>query len=303
MISLRQLVPAVGLFLGAPGAALAQDATPSHVFQSVGAVEADLSRFLDANFFDPSHLPAAPAATPRRPRHVFREARRVLLDIGVLRQINGLAFTPPPAAPVREVAPTHVKALIDEISVQTAELRALYGYSNAPTMPDFVDGKTPGDVFARLAALPPMIEALGAPRPTPNAVRRVAEALLTDIGHLGAALGRPAPGPVASRASAKTPGDVYARVTSLQNELVRLVARRPALAISGGVLVSPPAGDAAITPAQVLSAVNSVIADIGALKQRAGADQPSTLGPVRAGQTPSDVFDYIDAALRYARTL
>ena len=75
-----------------------------------------------------------------------------------------------------------------------------------------------------------------------------------------------------------------------------------AYAIKGGVvLLSKP--DGSITPAHVMDALNNVLAEVGAIKEKIGVSEPTKYAALKSGQTPSNVYDSIEYAISLVNIL
>ncbi len=288
---------AVFLALSVMGAeALA--ATPAETYQAIEAVNAQLSAFHDANGTMPAADPQAPALTERLPRHVLQKAREVLLKIQAVRQLNGLPLQPVPEIPVREVAPDDVKFFLEKMLEGLKDLRSIFG--NPPITKQSLIARevTPTDNFAALRRAELQVDGLGLPSIAPNDVMRIALSIVNDLELIRAALGITTPVAKPPVIPARRPVDTYDNALGLLVDIKVLTENTPSLASPMGVVL-PNRRMGIMKPAHVMDLLGTVLAEISAVKVRAGVMKPTLLAPAQTGMTPSDVH----AAVSYARAL
>lgn len=280
----------------------AQTVTPSHVYQVVDNVNAELALMHTANNSNSSGDKKAPALTKRRPRHVIQAARMVLLKVQALRAINGLAKNPVPPFPVREVLPADVKKIVERILADVRDLRAKFDVTGPSPSVALKSGKTPTDVYGNLIRASLQIDGLGIPRVVPNGVYQVAMTIIGDLKKVRTARGITAEVKFQAGGKRKRPKHVFDRGVELLAAIKSLSATNPNLAIPGGV-VMPNKRSGKIRPGHVMELLNNVLAEISAVKVKVGAKTPTELAPMPSGKSPSNVFDAVSTALAMVKDL
>jgi hypothetical protein len=285
------------LTIGIAMPAQAQDATPSHVYQVVDNVNAELALLHEANGSTPKTDKNAAALTDRRPRHVLQKAREVLIKVQTVRKLNGLAEKPVPAFPVTEVKPADVKAMVERILADVKDLRSKFNVSKTAAAAALPSGKTPTDVYANLAAAGLHIDGLGLPKTVPNEVYQVALTIIGDLKHVASATGMSIDSvAMQSGSKGKKPQDVYAAGFELLAALKVTTEQNPNFAIPAGV-VMPNQRAGKVKPAHVMDVLNNALAEIGAIKVKVGAKTATEFAPAQSGKTPSDVYDAVQTAV------
>lgn len=275
--------------LGSPAAA--QEALDAQVVRAVAAIEAELAAFNLANRSTPEPLAAAPA--PRAARHVVYKARDLLGRVQMLRRLNGIEEQPVPNAPVKAMDAADAKEIVDKVAATLRDLRPAFG--NPPIRPiPSATGGTATDAYAGLLRAERALRALDMPAIVPNEVYRIALQAASDVERIAAARGRTAVAP-AALPPGMTPREAYDAAYALIEEIKRLSDEVPAFAVPGGiVLPTRETGD--IRPETVVDLLTAVVADLSAVKVKAGVTQPTRRVPTQAGKTPADTV----AALRAA---
>lgn len=278
------------------------ETTPDDVYQTVETVNSELRLFHEFNDIPAPTEPALAELTPRRPRHVLQNARKVLLQVQLLRKINGLPEKALPPEPTREVRPADVKEMVDRLAEDISELRPIFGVRQIADPISKPSGKSPTDVYSRLSQTSTLVNALGIPEIVPNDVYRVALTIHSDLEMIRSRRGLSDTFEMRSGSIDKIPADVYVIAFQLLAELKKLTARNPEFAIPGGVvLLKNQSGEAA--PEDVMNLLNNVLAEISAIKVILGIEQPTEIAPPQAGKTPSHVYDAVQSALAAVRLL
>jgi len=282
--------------------AAAQTVTPSDVYQVVDNINAELALLHEANNSTPSRDRKSPGLTTRRPRHVIQAARMVLLKVQALRAINGLTQNPVPPFPVREVLPVDVKQIVERILADIRGLRPKFNVTAPTPKAVLMPGRTPTDVYGNLMRASLQIDGLGIPRVVPNGVYRVAMTIIGDLKKVRAARGIGTKVKFQAGAKHKRPKHVFNRSVELLAAIKSLSAADPVFAIPGGV-VMPNKRSGRIRPAHVMELLNNVLAEIGAIKVKVGANIATELAPMPSGKSPSNVFDGVSTALMMVKDL
>lgn len=270
--------------------------TPSDVYRVVDAINADLALFHDASGLTAAEIENQHGLIPRRPRHVLQKAREVMVKVQLLRKINGLPNTEMPIMPARDIRPSDVLRLVERIHEDLAELRPIFGVSGPPETIEKPRGKTASDVYHSLHHVSAQLDQLGIPRVVPNDVYRVALTVLHSLEEIGFSRGLPALPSRRHSAADKHPADAYAMGMMLFSALRKLTVENPELSIPGGIEILE-AYDGQIEPAHVMDLLNNILADIAAIKERAGIDGPIEFAPQQAGKTPTHVYGALVSAL------
>lgn len=291
------LILLAGVFLLPQNDANAQaKITPSHVYQSAENAVIELKLLLDANFSDTTDAPLTFDVSNKRPRHVIQKAQELLRKLAVLKRINGIASTPLPPIPVREITPADVKGIVDKVLNEVRNLKSSYGITTAPSAASLREGMKPTDVYKMLVQADTMIQRLDIPAVVPNDVYQVGLAVLDDLRQVSEVLGVPMLEQGAPAAKGKKPAAVYEIAIVVLERLKVLVSSDPALAIPGGINI-PKAKSGKITPGDVIEMMNTALAELSSLKNKVGAKRSTALIPAQAGKTPSDAYTSVDNAL------
>jgi hypothetical protein len=280
----------------------ADEITPSHVYQVVDNINAELAAMHTANLSQPVVDEGAPPLTPRNPRHVIQKAREVLLKIETLRGINGLSEDPVPPLPVTEIKPADVKKMVDTAYQELIALRPVFKITKTISPASLQTGKVPTDVYDNLQKASNSLDGLGIPRIVPNDVYRLALMMVDDLEKIRAARGKTDPINAPSDSSGKKPLDVYNHVFEVLETLKTKVETDPSLKVPGGIVL-PNHRSGRIVPAHVLDLENNVLAELSSIKAFIGVTTPTVLPPKPQGKTPSKVYDEVNKALALAQSL
>ncbi len=279
----KTMVTALAGFFISMSSAMAQT-TPSHVYQVVDNVKAELAEMHKANLSDPPRVKVN--LTERQPRHVLQKAREVYGDVQKLRKSRGLAENPLPAFPVREVTPADVRELADKILTNVREVRKETGAAD-PAPAALPSGKTPTDVYDNLVQAKASITAV--PVIMPNDVYQVALTIISDIEKVRKAKKVTAEVPEPAASKGKKPKDVYEVAYKLLGK-VKALTEKKGYDIPGGVIM-PNKVSGRITPTDVIDLLNNILAEVGAIKVVVGSTDKTEFAGPQSGKTPSDVYD------------
>lgn len=278
------------------------ETTPDDVYRVVETINSELRLFHELNDLPAPTEPAATELASRRPRHVLQKARKVLLQVQLLRKINGLTENALPIEPTREIRPADVKEMVDRIAEDVGDLRPIFGVNRMAEPASEPTGRSPTDVYGRLIQTSALVTALGTPEIVPNDVYRVALTILSDLELIRAHRGITDTVELRTGSVEKKPEDVYRTAWQLLAELETLTLRNPEFAIPGGVVLPNPQS-VRVVPEDVMDLLNSVLAEISAIKVKLGLQAPTEFAPAQAGKTPSFVYDAVNTALLAVRTL
>ena len=287
---MRNLIFTVTYCLAWPSAAFAQSITPSHVFQVVDQVNAELALIYEADLATPPKPAAKPETAKRNPGHVIARARNALLKLQTLRYVNGLTLKSVPNSAVRKIVPADVKGIVDQLLVDVRELRGVYKVSKQTPKVALKTGKSPTDVYNNLSASLALIDGLNIPKTAPNDVYRTAMSIIKDIEMVRARAGAKTAVAKAKKSKAKKPLDAYRQGYALLKSIQALGAKSAKMAALSKIVL-PTEKTAKVSPATVLELLDNVSSELLPLKAIVGATQPSTTAKPQSGKTPSDVYD------------
>lgn len=270
--------------------------TPSHVYQSAEDAVIDLKLLLDANFSDTTSPELTFDVSNKKPRHVIQKAQELLRKLNVLKRINGVAVTPLPPIPVREITPADVIGIVDKVLAEVRGLKPAYGVTAPASSASLREGLKPTDVYKLLVQADAMIQRLDIPAVVPNDVYQVGLAILDDLRQISDTLNIPLLEQGAPAASGKKPAAVYDHASVVLSRLQVLVTSDPALAIPGGIVI-PKAKSGPISPGDVIEMMNTALAELSSIKNMIDAKRPTAIIPAQAGKTPSDAYTSVDNAL------
>ncbi|UTW56752.1 hypothetical protein [Kordiimonas sp. SCSIO 12610] len=290
-----KLVSSIVIFAGVLGCSTSANAqaTPSDVLVSVETAQNELRLLYDA---DMQEVPSAKvtSSAPRRPRHVYFKAREVYQKVKALKEMNGLTMADLPEVPKREIRPTEVKELVDNIRKNLGDIKAKYFVVSEATTAAKKNGKGPTDVYLGLTYTSQLIDGLDMPNVVPNDVYRVALAVLEEARVISRAQnGSRSEAELELVATGKKPVDVYNNGETLLNLISDMSQNKEGYEIPAGVVLpNRPSGN--ITPGHVMDLMSNTLAELSALKAKLGIAESAANQPAQAGKTPSNVFDVIE---------
>ena len=287
---------AAALLLPLKGAEAQTKITPSHVYQSAEDTVLELKLLLDANLSDTGTPEPTFDVSNKRPRHVIQKAQDLLRKLNVLKRINGVATTPLPPIPVREITPGDVKGIVDAVLGEVRGLKPIFGVTAPDSRVALRDGLKPTDVYKVLVQADSLIQRLDIPAVVPNDVYQVGLAMLDDLRQISDTLKTPLLEQGAPAAKGKKPAAVYDHAQVVLERLKVLVSSDPAMSIPGGITI-PKAKSGSISPGDVIEMMNTVLAELSSIKNKIGATRSTALIPAQSGKTPSDAYTSVDNAL------
>ena len=276
-------------------------ATPNHVYQAVGALEAYAKSFRQADF-NPAK-PGGEIATPAfKPRHVQFRAITLNNRLNLLRRLHGLGPGPQIVVGDELITPGHVARTVGLLRTSIAELASIYGLETAPEIEDLPSGKKPGDVYLRLSNVIRLIDGLYLPKTAPNDVYQMADTALVEARLLASSIGqRNSPPPVEYPAT-KSPKEVFQAVIDAAHDLQDMIQQRNEIAPSGGLAV-PELPGGKVTPGDVARAVMLLLADLHEIRLKAGVTDTLRFSSMPTGKVPVDVGERIGVIRNLVSTL
>ena len=281
--------------------AYSQKVTPTHVYQVATDVFNEVALFHKANHSKAMVDKEAPALTPRAPRHVIQKAREIMVKTQTLRWINNLPQNSVPPVPARNITPGDVIKMLKDVKAAMADLRPKFGIVQKLKPSPMPSKKSPTDVYALLTKISEQVDGLGIPPSLPNDVYQLALTIIGDIKLIRKKAGKNEKIEIEFVSKGKKPGHVFNYGYTLLTD-IKSLSETPAYAIKGGV-VMPNKRTGRITPGNVAELLNNVLADVAALKIKAGIKVPTHYAGPQAGKTPTNVFDALGAAHKMLKTL
>ncbi len=293
-----------GLLIVLSATAYAQNVSPSHVYQVVDNVVAELSLLNEANSSVANKDKNAPEILPRKPRHVIQKAKEVLHKIQILRKLNGLIEKDLPNFPVSEVKPADVKLMVNRILDDLTDLRGKFSVTAPASNATLGAEKTPTDVYKHLQTANLLIGGLGIPKPVPNDVYRIALTIIGDLNLVREAQGKPHKlyMPATGSKDIKPKAVLEKSIELISVLKARSEASGDRLKVPGGVIV-PNMRSGKISSGHVQGVLNNALAEIAAMKVASGSTNYTVIAPPQSGKTPSDVYYAVLTALEIARDL
>ena len=276
-------------------------ATPNHVYQAVGVLEAYAESFRAADF-NPAK-PASRTATPAfKPRHVLFRAITLNNRVDLLRRLHGLSPGPEIVVGDELITPGHVARTVGLLQSSIAELASAYGLETAPETESLPSGMKPGDVYLRLSNVIRLVNGLHLPKTAPNDVYQMADTASVEARLLASSLGQGKSPPSIDRPATKSPKDVFQAVIDAAHDLQDLVQQRNEIAPSGGVAV-PELPSGKVTPGDVARAVMLLLADLHEIRLKAGVTDTLRFSSMPTGKVPVDVGERIGVIRNLVSTL
>lgn len=288
---LMQSIVVVMAVLGITRTAMAQ-ATPNDVYAAVEGVNRLAAEFLAADYLDPADYDRQIEPMLLRARHVYRKAQQVHRSAAELATTLGRDVVPAPDA-VNEtgIVPADTLGVVAAVQGTMAGLADLYLVSGTGAPVTLPEGSsyTPIDVYQALVRLDARLLALGVRGVRASDVYALAlmveqefRAIRVGLGKSDFSMNETTPsGPVGR-------SDVYAAALALQDALINMAVRRPKTMPPDGFLMLPPA-QGAISPNQVTEALQTLLAEVTAMRQTAGIAARDVEIPRQIGKTPADV--------------
>jgi len=311
LISLHGFVMILALLLSAA----AEATVPADVLRRVSELQGEVRLLHDANFTVASAKPISRSQT-LRPRHVLQLARTVQHKINTLAMLNGAETILVGPMPTRKISPADVLARIEAIAWVIEGVKSVVGVEALVEFAPRRANATPNDAYSALYQLSQMIDGLGNPRTVPNDLYNIVDSIVfeleilkhhhlkphqfwdqdlsDDSGTSNVDL-RPA-------SNGKTLADIYDGTFALAEALDGLIASRPDLAPTGGIL-RPYRWRAIINADQVSYALNDVLADVVAMKATTGDLTLASSKRPASGMTPTHVYERLQDAMRIVALL
>ncbi|MCP5361952.1 MAG: hypothetical protein H6908_04865 [Hyphomicrobiales bacterium] len=280
--------------------AQAQNTSASDVYRNTEEMRMEVAAFHEADF---TTIPETGASeTPIvLYRHVLQKARLVFQRVQWLRYINGLPVKDIPAFPVRNITPTDVKHLLDDILSELQELRSNYGIE-AVFPVSRPASASPSEIYLSLNSVEVALNSLGIPELSMNELYQLSNTITSDLEKIRTTEGIVTPVKNAKNATNKSLTDAYDEAFNLLTKL-KMLTQTPGYDIPGGVLLPVKLSSGSVSSADLATALNHIIAELGAIKQTVDAKSPTEFSPLESGKTPTDVYNSLVEAQSIVNTL
>lgn len=283
-------------------AGTAHAATPSEAFQRAEYLGKIIEKILVSDLYE-GKLPADPAFSQSRPRHVLRLATHVYENIQILRELNNLSHGPVIRTKAREVKPDDVIAVLNIAIKSILELTEIYQVDIDFKEPAIIPNKKPGDVLARLRAIDISLVKLGSPETVSNDVFRVSLGIKEEIALLAKrrnihVTSKPV---LVEKATLR---DALDEAAALINDLDILSKADARYSLPNGVTAPPmPQKGQAVVSSDVLLATQFALADVYSLNVSHGLEEDLVVPPPQAGHSAADVKNILAETRAYLLAL
>lgn len=275
-------------WLGVPAAAAAttdlQGATPSHVFQAVQDLIAEIGILRDElGVYD--YPPEAELQEDRAPIHAYVKTLEVLTKVVAIQRRFGVPTPSVGQIPYKIVEPGDVLANVALIVDEVRKIKAQMVIERQIEPTPFVGGKTPSLVYKSLADASLLLDGLRGRPLTPDDVFRNASYVLDEMELIAAKLRLPMQLEMPVIEGTKRPTDVAQQVLRATYKVVNLQTRlgMDASGVPNITLVR-------VTPSEVYDATNMLLAEMARIKFHLEINVPRDEAPEPRGKKPGDVF-------------
>jgi hypothetical protein len=278
----------------------ANTVTPSHVFHVALELESELALLHKASYSMP--VASRVKVAERQPRHVYQKAREVFIKVQQLRFLHGLSHQDIPNVPTEEVTPKDVKNIVSKILFEVRAIKQRVGVNwkiEDATQPQ---GKSPTDVYMQMTFVSSLISQLDIPNVLPNEVYQVALSMIDTLRSIHSKKNTGQDYTIKHVSKNKKPLDVYKVVERLFPLLNKLCESSKEYCIKGGS-IQPLKVNKNIAPADVITILNDLFADVASIKVAIGDKSPTAIAAPQTGKTPSNVFDAMITAEKMIRAL
>ena len=260
------------------------DATPSHVFQRVQDLIAEINILRDElGVYD--YPPEAELQDERAPVHVYVKTLEVQTKVNAVQRRFGVPTVPVGQVPFKEVKPGDVLANVELILDEVRKIKVQMVIEREIVPTSFVGGKTPSLVYKSLADASFLLDGLRGRPLTPDDVFRNASFILDEMELIAAKLRVPLDLEMPEVNGAKRPIDVAQQVLRATYKVIGLQTRlgMDASGVPSLTLVR-------VTPSEVYDATNMLLAEMARIKLHLDINVPRDEAPEPRGMKPADVF-------------
>jgi len=271
------------------GTARAQEEriTPSHVYQQSLRLLRQIDLLREAEGV--TGAPRDPGVQYNKlPLHVYAKGLEVMGKIATLQQKHGLEPVQVPPTPTREFVPMVVLNLVKQLEDEVVRVKQRLGVNERIAEPRFEPGKIPSDVYQALWQASFALDGL-IPALTPNHVYRNTEYILAELQSVAQSLGATVPSE--DEADAHDMGrEIVPRdvlVEAFKN-LYRVGGLQRDLGLEPFTPPAFPIGK--ITPSDPFDATSMLLAELVRVKRELGIRDTYEREPLPEGKTPADVL-------------
>jgi len=259
---------------------LANDKTPSHVYQMAQSIENSIMAIRDAKSITTA-IKSPTVQSNKLPVHVYAKAIEVNQKIIRMQSKFGLETAPEAAIPIRKITPTDVYQVVSKVFEEVQKVTSLV--SAQATMADFSPNKTPSNVYEKLMqvsyALDTVVGAIN-----PNLVYRNAQMIHADIQLIAGQMGVALPAEMPAVIVGSKPYEV--NIEAFKN-LYRIAKLERKIGLKSVRVSEFPIGD--VTPGEVYDTTNNLLAEITRIKAKMGILQEAKTFPVPQNKKPQEV--------------
>ncbi len=260
------------------------DATPSHVFQAVQNLIAEINILREElGVYD--YPPEAELQDDRAPVHVYVKTLELSDKVSAVQRRFGVPATPMGQVPFKEIVAGDVLANVESILVEVRKIKSQMVIERRIEPAPLVGGKTPSLVYKSLADASFLLDGLRGRPLTPDDVFRNATFVLDELELIAAKLRVPLESGAPAVEGSKTATDVAQQVLRAIYKVINLETRlgMDASGVPSLTLVR-------VTPSEVYDATNMLLAEMARIKLHLDINVPRDQGPEPRGKKPVDVF-------------
>ena len=264
--------------------ASSSDATPSHVFQAVQNLIAEINILREElGVYD--YPPEAELQEDRAPVHVYVKTLELATKVSAVQRRLGVPATPIGQVPFKEIVPGDVLANVESILDEVRKIKTQMVIERQIEPAPLVGGKTPSLVYKSLADVSFLLDGLRGRPLTPDDVFRNATYVLDELELIAARLRVPLESVPPAVEGSKRPTDVAQQILRAIYKVINLETRlgMDASGVPSLTLVR-------VTPSEVYDATNMLLAEMARIKLHLDINVPRDQGPEPRGKKPVDVF-------------
>ena len=268
--------------------------TPSHVFVQAKYIENELKLIL-RHFKQPTTLTSKKLVAAFKPRHAWQQTYVVLTKLNVFRKKQDLpGFAVNGMEPVLDLDPLLVYEQTQRILTELRILKTRLAIRTTASVPPFVSGKKPIDVFNQLSHVSLLLEELNNETISPTYVFAEAMRAYEDSTMILMASHIEDTSYPPGKVSNVTPAQSLSSTFELMDEIQRL-QKSAKIPITD---FSPFRHLTEITPADVYNMVGMCLAELQTLKAYDHINSPTPAAEYHEAKIPADVNQLIQWTVR-----
>ncbi|MDG6774299.1 hypothetical protein QCB45_08130 [Thiomicrorhabdus sp. ZW0627] len=254
--------------------------TPSHVFQQAADLENQILAIRnDAKIRSKLAQPAV--QTNKLPVHVYSKAIELNQKIIRLQKKMNLSVAEQKTIPIKEITPNDVYEIVAFLNAELGKVTQSKGltYKHA----EFVDGKTPSNVYEKMMEASLAIDDLIGPI-NPNQVFRNSEIIDAEFDTIAKKMQVKIPDRTVPLDKSASPYD--STIEGFMN-LYKIAKLERKLGIPAVRVADFPIGK--ITPTEVYDMTNNILAELVRIKAKLGITEPAPTPALLEGKKPFEV--------------